>query len=130
MKQYSGEQPQNPAFEDLENGRYRFRLVYREVAGDYGLAVHVFGPANNRIEEVLRFDCFESQPHYHLDWSYRDEPFISIAAQNPFEWSLALISSSFSEVLEQAEADSPTAEELAEIPQVVSTLRMQSQGSG
>jgi hypothetical protein len=76
---FRGEPPTPSALHDIAIGRFRIRLVYRRNDIDEGLTVHVFGPAGGRDEEMLRFDCFRAQPHYHLAWSYREAPFVPIA---------------------------------------------------
>lgn len=39
---------------------------------DEGLSVHVFDAAHD--EEMLRFDCFDDQPHYHYIYDDKDDP--------------------------------------------------------
>lgn len=87
-------------------GPYQFALTRREVGTDSGLTLHVFGPVGGAVEEILRFDCFEQQPHYHLGWSYRDVPFIEIEAPQPFEWMLDYLEQSFDRLIVDAGADS------------------------
>ena len=86
-------------------GPYTFGLIHRQVAGDQGYTIHVMGPVAGREEEVLRFDCFERMPHYHLGVSYRDDPIIPIADERSLDWAVRQIRSSFSALLEAAGAD-------------------------
>ena len=85
-------------------GRFRIRVVYRRVANDEGVTLHVHGPTTSGDEEVLRFDCFENQPHYHLGFSYRQEPFTKIDAANPTEWALDQLNNRFNDLLTAADA--------------------------
>lgn len=109
--------------DDIAVGRFRFRLVHRRVEGDQGLAIHVFGPRKGVEEEVLRFDCFLNQPHYHLGWSYRDERFIEIEAADPFAWVLERIQTGLNALLGQAGADLMEAVELEALPAAVAVMR-------
>jgi hypothetical protein len=107
-------------------GPYRLAVEHREVSGDGGLTIHVFGPKDGAEEEILRFDCFRAAPHYHLGLSYRDEPHIPIEDPKPFDWSLRLLSSSFAKLVKDAGADSiePDAWE-RELPAALEALRHQ-----
>ena len=87
------------------NGRFRYEVAFRELGDDRGLAIHVFGPTESSSEqEVLRFDCFENQPHYHLAWSYRNDPFIVIDAADPFAWAIEKLASDIQSLLLEANA--------------------------
>ena len=55
-------------------------------------------------EEILRFGCFERQPHYHIAWSYRNDPFIPIDADDPFVWAVTKLTKDLPSLLEQAAA--------------------------
>lgn len=67
-------------------GRFVFSTEYRDVGSDKGLTVRVLGPtAGSEQEEVLRFDCFEKQPHYHVGFS---TPPLPIEASDPFQWAV------------------------------------------
>jgi hypothetical protein len=108
---------------DVVLGRYRFRAVYRQVATDEGPAIHVFGPAGGSDEEVLRFDCFQSEAHYHLGWSYRDVPFIRIESSDPLAWVLDQLTSNLDALLEDAGAEPLTDEEVTRLPKAIARLR-------
>jgi hypothetical protein len=45
-------------------GRLRFGIEYRRLQNDQGICIHVFRGPDDQQDEVLRFDCFERQPHY------------------------------------------------------------------
>jgi len=103
-------------------GRFEFKAAFREVAGDQGVTIHVFGPAGGKREEVLRFDCFERQPHYHLGWSYRDQPFIRIEDPDPLEYSLQTLASP-NTLLVEAGAESMDEDELSALPKTIHLIR-------
>jgi len=108
---------------DVVLGRFTFRLVHRVVAGDRGLTLHVFGPHQEREEEVLRFDCFDRRPHYHLGWSYRAEQFVEVAAVDPLAWTLDEIERRMPRLLTRAEADPMNSVELDGLGAAVRRIR-------
>ena len=72
-----------------------------------GGSIHVFGA--DRTEEFVRFDCFDSEPHYHyinrakgrnVVWGY------DTASNGPMaQWALAAIRDRLPELLRSAGAD-------------------------
>ena len=111
------------------NGRFRFELAHRQVDGDAGLAIHVYGPtANSSEEEVLRFDCFEKQPHYHLAWSYRNDPFIPIESTEPFAWALQKLKSDMPDLFAEADALPMNNAELSRLESILLSIEADSQG--
>jgi hypothetical protein len=67
-------------------GRFVFLTESRDVGADKGLTLRVLGPtASSQQEEVLRFDCFEKNPHYHVGFSVPPAP---IKASDPFHWTV------------------------------------------
>lgn len=102
---YQGEGPDLSSAHFEEVGPYTFALTHRDVGGDRGPTLHIFGPVNGRREEILRFDCFAKQPHYHLGWSYIDAPFIAIDDTQPLAWALDALTQDFSGFVLRAKAD-------------------------
>ena len=50
----------------IDAGPVRFGLEFRELGGDNrGVAIHVLGDVGDEEVEMLTFDCFDSEPHYH-----------------------------------------------------------------
>jgi hypothetical protein len=49
----------------IEAGNIRFGLEYRNLSSDRGMAIHVLGDVAGQEVEILAFDCFEKNPHYH-----------------------------------------------------------------
>jgi len=49
----------------LEAGPVRFGVEFRELGSDRGIAIHVLGDVGDEEVELLTFDCFEQEPHYH-----------------------------------------------------------------
>ncbi len=124
MALFPGEKAAPSTGNDIALGRFKFRVVYRIAGDDQGLTIHVFGPRLGSEEEVLRFDCFRNQPHYHLGWSYRDERFIEIQDSEAFSWAVQQIRASMSELLDAAEADSMNNSELAGLSNAADAIQL------
>jgi hypothetical protein len=79
--------------QDLEIGGLTFRIEYRTQDEDRGPAIRVFGDVAGEPKQLLRFDCFDDDPHYHYDptgWNLKfsmDE----LTLGDPLEFSLAQI---------------------------------------
>ncbi|MDA1013069.1 MAG: hypothetical protein O3A00_01295 [Planctomycetota bacterium] len=52
---------------DVELGGLTFRIEYRSTGADRGPAIRVFGNVDGQAVQLLRFDCFEDDPHFHYD---------------------------------------------------------------
>lgn len=46
-------------------GKIKFGMEYRDLLSDQGLCIHALGEVDGEEVELLRFDCFDHQPHYH-----------------------------------------------------------------
>jgi hypothetical protein len=57
----------------IEAGNIRFGLEIRAVGQDGGPAIHVLGDAAGQEIELLAFDCFRVNPHYHYGPRNQDE---------------------------------------------------------
>ena len=88
----------------ITNGRFVVEVEFRELAEDRGLSIHVYGPTSDKEEELLRFDCFEKKPHYHVAWSARNDPFISITSKNPFGWAIDKLGQDTASLLSKADS--------------------------
>ncbi len=86
-------------------GPYKLAMVYRRVTADEGPTIHVFGPVEGEQQEILRFDCFENRPHYHLGFSYLDAPRQAIDDPNPFAWALGELAQRFPDYLARSRAE-------------------------
>lgn len=53
--------------QELSIGGLTFVVEYRDFEGDRGPAVRVFGDVDGQRRQLLRFDCFDTDPHYHYD---------------------------------------------------------------
>ena len=57
----------------IGNGIIQFQLKYRDLLSDQGLCISVMGLEDSREIEMLRFDCFDQQPHYHYGPENKNE---------------------------------------------------------
>jgi len=48
-------------------GGLRFQVDYRAAGADRGPSLRVFGDVEGKPVQLLRFDCFENEPHFHYD---------------------------------------------------------------
>ena len=62
---------ETPSYQ-IEAGGVVFDVEDRTFGGDRGPAVRVFADVDGRSVQLLRFDCFEKDPHYHYDPDGKD----------------------------------------------------------
>ncbi len=75
----------------IEAGPIRFGLEFRELAsGDRGQAIHVLADVEDQEVELLAFDCFEKEPHYHYGPRSRNERIFhdTTLVPNPLLWAM------------------------------------------
>ena len=51
---------------ELDLGGLRFAVARREVGEDGDTSIEIYGEVDGASTQVLRFDCFRQDPHYHL----------------------------------------------------------------
>jgi hypothetical protein len=56
----------------IHAGGVVFHVEYRTFGGDRGPAIRVLGDVDGREVQLLRFDCFDKDPHYHYDPDGKD----------------------------------------------------------
>ena len=62
-------------------GNMAFALSFQEQTLGRGITLHVF-ESSSTYREIIRFDCFEVKPHYHLNYSDYDHPSIKIPSKS------------------------------------------------
>jgi hypothetical protein len=82
----------NRGTEIIEAGNIRFGLEMRTVGPDGGIAIHVLGDVAGQEVELLAFDCFRSNPHYHYGPMSKNERIF---------WDTTLVPNTFQWILEQ-----------------------------
>jgi hypothetical protein len=51
----------------MDVGGVRFHVEFRRFGRDLGPAIRVFGNVDGKDVQLLRFDMFQKDPHYHYD---------------------------------------------------------------
>lgn len=76
----------------VEAGKIRIGLEFREISGDRGVAVHVLGDVGDDEVEMLAFDCFEKNPHYHYGPRAKNQRLSldTTTIPDPLRWTLDL----------------------------------------
>src|SRR5688572_31874949 len=71
---------------------------------DQGVCIHVMGSPGGVMKELLRFDCFDQEPHYHYAPLEKNERLFldKTTAGNPLGWALKQLRSRLPEMLEYA----------------------------
>lgn len=87
-----------------ELGRFKVDISYRRFSGDRGLSLTVRGPVSNEYRDLLRFDCFDKSPHYHVE-VYGKNEITAIKESDSANWSLTTLKDQFEELVNQAGAD-------------------------
>ena len=49
----------------IGEGTIKFGIEYRDLLSDQGVCIHALGDVDGEEVELLRFDCFDHEPHYH-----------------------------------------------------------------
>ena len=88
----------------IEAGAVTFALQYRTQMADQGVCIHVMGSPSGEMKELLRFDCFDQEPHYHYAPLEKNERrFLDkTTAGNPLGWALRQLRTRLPEMLEHA----------------------------
>lgn len=76
---------------EIAAGGVRFLIDYRRFGGDQGPSVRVYAEVEGRPVQLLRFDCFDKDPHYHYDPEGQDDhrKLDSQEVPDPVAWTLA-----------------------------------------
>jgi hypothetical protein len=91
----------------IGDGSIRFGIEYRDLLSDQGVCVHVFGMQADKEVELLRFDCFDHEPHYHYGPENRNQRLMldKTTTGEPLEWTLQQIGGNLSEMIKRAGYD-------------------------
>ena len=78
------------------------------VLDDRGVSLHVCGEVDGVRRELLRFDCFVEDPHYHyVSWRERSNELLHldpVADGDPLAWALARLRTRLPQMLARAGA--------------------------
>jgi hypothetical protein len=86
------------------NGKIKFGLEYRDLLSDQGLCIHALGDVDGEEVELLRFDCFDHQPHYHYGPQKRNERLMldKTTEGDSLEWTLAQLNQRLPDMFRRA----------------------------
>ena len=80
----------------IGEGTIKFGIEYRDLLHDQGVCIHVLGDVSEDDEhELLRFDCFDHEPHYHYGPQKLNERLMldKTTAGDSLDWTLGNIRS-------------------------------------
>jgi len=88
----------------IEAGAVCFALQYRALMPDQGVSIQVVGDLEGKEKELLRFDCFDQNPHYHYDPEHRNERYNldKTTAGNALGWTLKQLRTQLPAMLKRA----------------------------
>ena len=92
---------------DIPVGGVRINVEYRSFGGDRGPAVRVYGDVDGKPVQLLRFDCFENDPHYHYDPECHDDhrKLDDQEVPDPVAWTLAQLAGNLVSMIRTAGYD-------------------------
>jgi hypothetical protein len=99
----------------MEASGLRFAVDYRSTRTDRGPSLQVLGDVDGKSVQLLRFDCFEHEPHFHYDPDGKNNRiFLNKArATDPIAWSIDYLRGNFTSLVRIA-GYGPLAERLNE----------------
>ena len=75
---------------------------------DCGVSIHVFAVRGDELQEHLRFDCFQEDPHYHyVSWRDRSNEMLHldpVAEGDSVAWAIERLRTRLPQMLERAGA--------------------------
>ena len=88
-------------------GGVELRVDNRTLGEDGGPAVRVFGDVNRKAVQLLRFDCFRTNPHYHYDPSGKNDmhSLDKSTAPDSIGWTIEKLGNSLAEMIRTAGYD-------------------------
>ena len=114
----------------LEASGLRFAVEYRNTRTDRGPSLQVLGDVDGKPVQLLRFDCFENEPHFHYDPDGKNNRIFLNKARvsDPIAWTIDYLQGNLTSLVRIAGygrlADSLNEEALtAAIPGVEKALR-------
>ena len=93
----------------VELGGLRFDVMHRTLANDGGATIEVYGDTDEGSQQVLRFDCFKKEPHFHYAPMTSDGrkglPLDPAQVGDGVDWAMEQIRSHVPEMLKTAGFD-------------------------
>jgi len=78
-----------------------FEVEYRNTRTDRGPSLQVLGEVDGKRVQLLRFDCFEHEPHFHYDPDGRNNRIFlnTTRVSDPIAWSMDYMRGNFTSLL-------------------------------
>src|SRR5919205_396987 len=78
--------------------KLRFNVRYtRARTGDHGPSLRIYGDVEGKPVQLLRFDCFEHEPHFHYDPDGKNNRIFmnTTRVSDPIAWSMDYLRGNF-----------------------------------
>lgn len=91
----------------IGEGNIKFGLEYRDLLSDQGVCIHALGNVDGTEVELLRFDCFDHEPHYHYGPAKRNERLMldQTTEGNPLDWAIVQLRNRLPDMVRRAGYD-------------------------
>ena len=88
-------------------GGVELHVDNRSLGDDGGPAVRVYGDVDGKAVQLLRFDCFRKDPHYHYDPSGRNEQhhLDTATVLDSIGWTMEQLGNNLAEMIRTANYD-------------------------
>ena len=89
----------------IGEGTIKFGIEYRDLLHDQGVCIHVLGDVSEDDEhELLRFDCFDHEPHYHYGPQKLNERLMldKTTSGDSLDWTIGNIRDRLPEMIDRA----------------------------
>src|SRR5919108_72581 len=83
-------------------GELRFNVRYtRARTGDHGPSLRIYGDVEGKPVQLLRFDCFENQPHFHYDPDGKNNRIFlnTTRVSDPIAWTIDYLRGNFTSLV-------------------------------
>ena len=91
----------------IGDGNIKFGLEYRDLLNDQGVCLHALGDVDGEEVELLRFDCFDHEPHYHYGPEKRNTRLMldKTTEGDSLDWTLKQLNERLPEMVRRAGYD-------------------------
>jgi hypothetical protein len=78
-----------------------FTVEYRHTSHDRGPSLQVLGDVDGKRTQLLRFDCFEHEPHFHYDPDGKNNRIFlnTTRVSDPIAWSMDYLRGNFASLV-------------------------------
>ena len=85
----------------LEASGLRFAVEYRNTGTDRGPSLQVLGDVDGKRMQLLRFDCFEHEPHFHYDPDGKNNRIFlnTTRVSDPIAWTMDYLRGNFASLV-------------------------------